>query len=207
MKLAAVILESRSSIDLAQVIHEHMEKLPTGTDLIIYSGENNLFLCDLLNPTKYVMLQPGFDIWAYNQLLTSVDFWTSLLNYDRILIFQHDSRILKTGIEEFYEWDYVGAPWRWNSEYGGNGGFSLRNPKIMYEITLRYPWNGQINEDHWLTMHMHNFKIGKLAPPEIGKKFSCEQIFQRGTLGYHAIDKWLTKEECAMIRTQYKNIE
>jgi hypothetical protein len=74
----------------------------------------------------------------------------------------------------------------------------------MWDIAIRYPWNGQINEDHWFCLHMHDFKIGSPAPREVNAKFSVEAVYQLGTLGYHAIEKWLSPEECARIRNQYK---
>ena len=54
-----------------------------------------------------------------------------------MLIFQTDSLICRDGIDEFDQYDYIGAPWRtddlwcvgkpWLTGVGGNGGFSLRS--------------------------------------------------------------------------------
>lgn len=205
-KLAAVIIEPRSILCMTQVIHDHMKMLPEGTDLFIYTSEENNFLLDMLNPKALIPINGKSTIYEYNTMLTHPGFWSQFCveEYDRVLIFQLDSMLLKPGIEEFYPFDYVGAPWSWNTSYGGNGGLSLRNPQIMYEITLRYPWNGQINEDVWFCLHMNDFKIGKMAPPEVNSKFSVEAVYQLGTLGYHGIEKWLTPEECKVIRNQYK---
>ena len=39
----------------------------------------------------------------YNAYLTQISFWNDLIKYDRVLIFQHDSKLLRHGIEEFFE--------------------------------------------------------------------------------------------------------
>jgi hypothetical protein len=33
------------------------------------------------------------------------------IEFGRVLIFQMDTMIYKSGIEQFYEYDYIGAPW------------------------------------------------------------------------------------------------
>jgi hypothetical protein len=44
---------------------------------------------------------------VYNSILTNPNFWRGL-KYDRVLVFQHDSGLLKHGIEHFLEWDFIG---------------------------------------------------------------------------------------------------
>ena len=137
----------------------------------------------------------------YNRFMTDVDFWDKLKDYDRVLIFQQDSMILRGGIEEFLEWDYVGAPWAWQPEpkFGGNGGLSLRNPKKCLTLCQEKPYNPSYGyEDVYFTNNLDN-----VAPYEVCRKFSCETIFEMGTLGYHAIEKYMTPDKVAKIKTQY----
>lgn len=202
MKLAACIVETRPMINLAQVIDNHMKKLPKGTDLYIFTSTQNYYLLDLFPGAKLIPIQP-IRINNYNEMLLNKHFWEHFLKYNRILIFQHDSCILREGIEEFYNWDYIGASWNWNDKHPGNGGLSLRNPWIMLKVILAYPWNNNLNEDHWITMHMDQFQIGKLAPIPIADKFSVETKPIMGSWGYHAIDKHLTADECFLIKNQY----
>lgn len=141
----------------------------------------------------------------YNELLTSEAFWYGLRNYEKVLIFQTDSMLLKKGIEEFLEWDYVGAPWEWQ-EHGGNGGLSIRNPLTMRAVLVARKWNGD-NEDTFFSNTLDTYPyLGKMAPRKVCEKFSCETIFKLGTLGIHAIDKYMTKEEVNQIKTQYNEI-
>ena len=145
----------------------------------------------------------------YNTFLTSEQFWNPLQQFERVLIFQHDTKILRKGIDEFLEWDYVGAPWKHDAPWargdrkGGNGGLSLRCPKKALSLIRNTPyrhWFG--NEDVYFTHHLEQVD-GKIAPFEICNKFSCETVFQLGTFGCHAIDKHLTDQQVNLILNQY----
>lgn len=139
----------------------------------------------------------------YNRMLTKKEIWEAI-PFDNVLIFQQDARLLRTGIEEFLEWDYVGAPWRFQ-QHGGNGGLSIRSKEMMLKIIKEIPYQGagvHGYEDVYFSNHMEKIG-GKLAPREVCEKFSCESIFKLGTLGYHAIEKHLNHNEVKQIKTQY----
>lgn len=204
MRNAAVIVETRKLPNLIEIIKEnHMRFLPDWELIVITTKENVEFFREGLkkNYKIYFHLEKDFTVNDYNQLLTSYDFWNNLAEFNRVLIFQHDSIILRKGIEEFMEYDYVGAPWKFQ-QHGGNGGLSLRNPKSMLRTILYEPYKGlQIdgNEDVYFSNHL----IGDLAPREVCSKFSCESIFEMNTFGYHAIDKYLPQYQCNLIKKQY----
>jgi hypothetical protein len=179
---SALIIENREIPGLTQIIENHEKYLPK--DCEIYHIKN----------------EPINSIGDYNRLMLSKRLWRNILS-ERVLIFQHDSGLLRTGIEDFLEWDYCGAPWAWQ-EHGGNGGLSIRNPKAMMQIIDKGTWNGTLNEDHHICNVMHEFGMN-LAPREVCSKFSVEAVFQLQTIGFHAIDVWLTPSECNAIRTQY----
>jgi hypothetical protein len=119
----AVIVENRLTNELFDAILDHRRHLP-----------DSWSYCHIDDPKIKTMAD-------YNALLTSKEFWQKFEKFDRVLIFQHDSKLLRTGIEEFLEWDYVGAPWKFQ-EHGGNGGLSIRNPRTMIEIIERCPYDG-----------------------------------------------------------------
>lgn len=204
--LVACIIETRAVSNLVEIIRDHMAMLPENTDLFIGHGQNNRELLYKEFPNAFLFSLDIKDVMEYNHLLTLPPFWRNFLPYEKVLIFQSDSKILRKGIEEFLKMDvdYIGASWNWNKDYPGNGGLSLRNPKIMLEICERYPWNGSLNEDHWLCMHMHEFKIGALATIAQADTFSVEQKFILGSLGCHAPCSWVTPNECQEIYNQYK---
>jgi hypothetical protein len=181
---AAVIIETRG-FDMHPIILRHGKYLPSDWQIIHKK------------PTKINNLSD------YNAIMTSVDFWKSLLHYNRVLIFQHDSGLLRNGIEEFLEYDYVGAPWTFQLK-GGNGGLSLRNPAIMIKTieTIQYNEATHGNEDVYFSNHIERIG-GKLAPRDVCFRFSCETIYREGTLGYHAIEKYLPTELVNKILNQY----
>ena len=183
MRTAAVIIDNRKSERLQNIIDAHMSFLPNW-DLIHF------------DKLKIKHFQD------YNNILTSNNFWRQL-HYDKILIFQHDSMILRTGIEEFLDYNYVGAPWFASAPWarkdraGGNGGISIRDV-AQSEYLTRTKQFKLGNEDVWFT---HN--LPGVAPYEGCSRFSVETEFKLGTFAYHAIDKHLTRFECDKIVKQY----
>jgi hypothetical protein len=205
---AAVIVETRPLPELSKIIQQHLDQLDESWKLYIFHSSQNetILQADFpqatrfnLNPTNNV-----FTLSDYNALMTSEYFW-NLIAEEKILIFQSDSMLLRKGIDEFLQWDYIGAPWLFQ-QHGGNGGLSLRSKSKMIEIlkTWDYTKRKYGNEDVFYSNKLQIVN-GKLAPRSECFKFSCEVIFQLGTLGYHAIDKWLTNEQIDQIKNQYKN--
>jgi hypothetical protein len=179
MKFAVSLIESRK--DCFEIWKSHERFLPD---------------CSLYIDTSVSSIK------QYNELLTSLEFWNEF-EEDYILIIQHDSGILRTGIEEFYEWDYVGAPWKFQ-EHGGNGGLSWRSKEAMIWCINQKPWGPSLgNEDVYFSNLLKDSPF-KLAPREVCERFSCESIYKEGTLGYHAIEKYLTPEQVTKIKTQYE---
>jgi hypothetical protein len=131
-----------------------------------------------------------------------------------------DTMVLRKGIEEFYQYDYIGAPcYNYIKDQTiQNSGFSLRNPKIMEYISRVYGWKRDIQdmmvvgqyssawffaEDIFYCTRMIKHSIGNYAPLEAAKRFSCEMRFELGTLGYHAIDRYMTEDQVKQINEQY----
>lgn len=199
MSLAAVIVDCRN-ISLFQVITEHLYFLPKDTKLYVFSSENQRHLQELLNCEFHVV--DINSISDYNRLLTSKSFWEKI-EEENILIFQEDSRLLRKGIEEFYQWDYVGASWNF-APYVGNGGLSFRHKSAMIEICEAISWTGELNEDIYFSYGCQMLNL-KLAPVGVANKFSVETQFHLGAMGYHAIEKWLTEEQCKKIKKQYEH--
>ncbi len=202
MNLAAVIVETRPLVNLKQVIEDHLKFLPKYTKLYVF-GSTHVDLLLSQAEFKYEFHNVGVKLseWGYNLLLTSKQFWESIQE-ENVLIFQHDSEILRDGIEYFYRYDYAGAPWKFYP-HGGNGGLSFRKKKAMIDcIEVRLWTQEQGNEDVYFSKILKSIecKMSRAACD----LFSCETIFKLGTFGCHAIDKHLSKEECKQIRNQYK---
>jgi hypothetical protein len=115
--------------------------------------------------------------------METVDFWKKVKG-KKTLIFQTDSLLLRDGIDEFLNYDYIGAPWRKPKEnqWVGNGGLSLRTVSKMIEICENYPTEEQILEDIYFMKHM---KGNGVADIETAMKFSMEDVFSPNPLGVH----------------------
>jgi len=185
MKKGVILIENRKEL-IKPTLDKHLPFLPQSWGLKIYDDVQIKSLND------------------YNKLLTSESFWESV-PFEKVLIIQHDSELLREGINDFVQYDYVGAPWKFQ-EYGGNGGLSLRSKESMLAVIKYFPYrNATLDgyEDVYFCNKMTD-DVFNMAPREICFDFSCETIFKMGTLGAHAIDKYLTKEQCNQIRNQYK---
>ena len=75
------------------------------------------------------------DLYAYNHLVMTEEFYRAFSDYEYILIYQLDCLVFASNLEEWCQkgWDYVGAPWLNNPDNPaegflavGNGGLSLR---------------------------------------------------------------------------------
>ena len=186
MKKCAIIIDNRPSKQLDETIQKHMDFLPDWD----------------LKQINDIPINNGHD---YNRVLTDYQFWANL-QYDKVLIFQHDSMMLKKIPDEFLNYSYVGAPWKANAPWnttdrrGGNGGISIRDVKAHRLFTSNNHYNpSKGNEDVWFSNNLPN-----VAPYEICCKFGVETEFKLDTCTYHAIDKHLTKDEYNQIRTQYE---
>jgi len=186
-KYAAIIVENRLTNDLFDTIQAHRQMLPPWWSC-----------CHIDDP---MIKTPAF----YNNLLTSKGFWERFKKFDRVLIFQWDSKLLRPGIEDFIKWDFIGAPIK-HIEGCMNGGLSLRNPKKMLKVIEKFPYRGMVldgNEDIYFVNRLSEMKT-KMPTVEEASKFSVETVFALGSLGCHAQEKYLTAEENQQVLNQYK---
>lgn len=202
MTLAAAIIETRLE-KLRSAIPAHLQWLPPSTRLYVFSAEEHREIVQREFPCEFIPVTIQRERYFYdlNMLMTTETFWTRFKE-DRVLIFQHDSGILRHGIEAFYEWDYIGAPFGPAQPFVGNGGFSLRNPAAMAHICREFHYSPYLPEDTFLPIGCRMLGY-KLATVEAAMKFSCEIHFLLGTLGYHAIDRYLPADQVRQIKMQY----
>ena len=118
----------------------------------------------------------------YSNLLKRPDFW-DLIPTPRPLVFQTDCMLLRSGLEDFYEWDYIGAPWNdFHVPSGvGNGGLSLRTVSVMRAIAERYATSSPESEledvfyARMLHLHGRDPDInGRLATRQAAHDFCAE---------------------------------
>lgn len=190
MSLAACIVETRPISDLESIIEKHLNFLPCDTRLYLYLGDQTMHIGGKF-PCAIVRSVEINNLHDYNNLLTSLPFWQSF-NERKVLIFQSDSMLLRHGIEEFYEWDYVGAPLTM-PPWVGNGGLSLRGRDAMIECLTRCPYPVGEWEDLYFGTAMKALGLA-IAPMDVAKRFSVESIYEPNPLGYHAAFKYLSND-------------
>lgn len=210
-----VIVEPRIDKKLILVIKNFMYLLQEkGWGLIIFHGtQNEQFLRENLNGWSssviYIQLGiPNMTTHQYSDLLCSPSFWKTLLdnNCEHALIFQMDTVLLKDDMDEFMQYDYIGAPW-WIKFMGcleiGNGGLSLRKTNIMHWITNNKPrfletTNGVQRleiEDIYFSYWLLQMNANVPSIP-IAKRFSVETIISEDTCGMHQphLDKFPNRD-------------
>ena len=197
-----VLIEFRILSHLEFLLPNMILKLGNNWSYTIVCGIDNYdfmkSLANKLSPNiKIIKLEYNkIDIDKYNQILTSTYFW-NLFTGSKILIWQEDSCVFGSNINDFIKWDYIGAAWpRNDNSYGvGNGGFSLRSKSIMIDIINKekpedtltyYKYDLKfIPEDVYFTTNMIKYKIGKLATKNEAIKFSDEQYQYSESFGGH----------------------
>jgi hypothetical protein len=197
---ALLFVETRNIPNLKFHLERHLKLKPEGWDVAVLCSDDNAEQFEGYD--KFIVENPN-NLYRYNVMMTSSMIW-SVLPFDYVLLIEHESGILRYGIEEFIKYDYVGSPWKFQ-QHGGNGGFSLRKVDTMLEVTKRFKFTGGMNEDVWFSNNM--FENGfNIAPRDICKKFACETIFELGTYGYHAINKYFNDEQLSQIYNQYEKL-
>lgn len=148
----------------------------------------------------------AFHIDIYNEILKSSDFWKSLSG-DKCLIIQDDGVVIRPGTEDFFQWDYVGAPWadipsndyiktKINSDLVGNGGLSLRTRSRMIEMTEKFEKDKRllfykninvVPEDVYFAKCLKASSDIKLPTTEDAVKFASEQLCFMYSCGFHKL--------------------
>ena len=207
----AVLIEYRCFPHLEFLIRNMILKLGTNWSYTVICGNlnydyinkmcNSISLNIKIIKTNY----DNLDINSYSKLLASLDFWNLLIG-KKILIYQEDSCIFKTNIDEFLEYDYIGAPWPKSNTDNvykvGNGGFSLRTKQCMIDIINKIDIENKecdksilihmknsnftiMPEDLYFSQNMIKYNIGKIAEWEVAKKFSIESQYYEDSFGGH----------------------
>ena len=230
-KNEAVLIEFRNLHHIEFIIRNTIIKLGKDFSHTIVCGNLNYNIinniCKEISPNIKIIKKniDNINQIEYNNMLLTIDFW-NIFSSDKILIYQEDTIIFKNNINYYIEYDYIGAPWNMTSFENninnihpavGNGGFSLRNRKLMIEIlskkndyynffindiNLNYHCNiklDNIPEDYFfskilLVLNKYNIPSGKIA-----SEFSTENICNNESLGGHKFwnsDKnWINRME------------
>lgn len=204
----AVIVEPRIHNALPFVLQNFHENLSSDWSILVFHGkDNSTFVNDFIKSSKMDRINTieldikNLTIEEYSNLLKKKEFYNSIKT-ETFLIFQIDTMIIpenKNNINEFLEYDYVGAPWK--DECIGNGGLSLRKKSKMLEIIEKCHPDFYKNEDEFFTKQ---FVVPLHKPSfEKSKKFAVETIFYEAPFGVHKFYNYLSQEHTRILITKY----
>jgi hypothetical protein len=213
-KHVAILMESRYTVNIELLLRQVSRFLSTEWSVIIYVTDNVYTqycnLCHKLNNGIQVIKieYPLQNVIDYNTIMLDISFWKSLSHFSKVLIFQTDTMMYRYGIEQFYPFDYVGAPWP--EELGcdvlvGNGGFSIRTISAMIDCLSTLTHNdikryahydininklGKNPEDIFFSQGMY-YKQYRLPHITHAKYFSSETVYHHDLLiGSHQLDQY-----------------
>jgi hypothetical protein len=214
-KYTAVIVEPRCHQALSFVLLNFCENLSDDWGFIIYHGCNNKsFLEDIINNeleiyknriVKLVNLNvDNLTNRQYNQIMKCKYFYDNI-ETEIFLIFQIDSLIIKENkniINEFLNYDYVGAPWK--NEKVGNGGLSLRKKSKILEIIEKVDPDFKKNEDEYFSLQ----NVVDLYCPSYtnAQQFSVETVFNKAPFGVHNCYNYLDNDEWSYLTNKYPDL-
>jgi hypothetical protein len=199
-KNLALLLESRIFDNTEFILRQFSRFLPEDFAMHLYVTSNvyneYIELSRKLNNGLQVILLPSeFNLESvddYNNILLNITFWNMFIEFERVLIFQMDTMIYRSGIEKFYEYDYIGAPWnpkfKISDSNVGNGGLSLRNVKACINCLSKI--DEKISEDVFFSKTM--LKLGyKIPDIKTASLFSIEDyLHNEECFGSHKLEKY-----------------
>lgn len=209
----AAIIETRPLANLVPLISAFASVLgPDWTFRVVHGMENIELLSKspliqrLINSghLKLIQLPQEVNLTTFtgvNHFYTNPWLWTNLAPAEKVLIFQADAMLcansLRT-IDEFLEYDFIGAPFNVTGGFSYNGGLSLRSRRMMLEISssATHPIGGQF-EDQWFVEKMRELPRKASGEPganlpgfQVAKHFSTETIWEERPFGVHQVSRW-----------------
>ena len=202
-KYTAVIIEPRKHKALEFVIENACDCLSEEWKILFFHGINNVEYSEkivaklnrIYNDRIQLVNSGVKDLnkQAFDKFLATRTIFYDFIDTEMFLVFHTDSLIIKKNahlINEYLNYDYVGAPWEKNDfaptkncDFIGNGGLSLRRKSKMFEIMDKIPFNGE-GEDLYFCTNYDNIKVNK-PDYEKSKRFSVEQVFSEITFACH----------------------
>lgn len=218
----AVIVEGRESANLVplilhfstvlgpewpiKVFHsaENRENLSTSSAFQRQVSSGHITLQQLppnITLTDHVAVSKFFaSPWIYNQLAPA----------KHLLFFQTDSILCANSprtVEDFLQYDFIGAPIDRAYGQGMNGGLCLRNREKVLEVLDRFnytadPEDDSIWEDQWFVHKMEKLPVGpnyepgaNLPSPEVASRFAVETIWHDQPFGLHQVSRWQSSHQ------------
>ncbi|KAH6720397.1 hypothetical protein DL95DRAFT_379012 [Leptodontidium sp. 2 PMI_412] len=222
---AAVIVETRFRTNLIPLILHFSSVLGPSWPILIYTSPESVGMFAtsaalaryIQTGTIQVRLLPQTVLFtnsdSVNKFMTDSWFWEDLDPIEHVLIFQSDSMLCANAarsVDDFFDYDLVGAPIAKNLGVGYNGGLSLRKRSTILRVLEDYDWattqkEGDRFEDQWFFNRMMELQAEEasegikpkddgainLPTMEVARTFSVETIDYPHPLGVHQVHRWL----------------
>ncbi len=161
------MIEDRPRTNLIPLIMHFSAVLGPSWPIVIYTSSENVgifsssaaFRRQLRSGVVQIRILPSTVLFtnsdSVSAFLTKPWLWENLAPAKYILMFQSDSMICSNAartVEDFFEYDFVGAPIAPNLGAGMNGGLSLRKRETFLRILDEWDWEkekGRRFEDRW----------------------------------------------------------
>ena len=174
-------------------------------EIIVFSDR------DFYPGSRFVSIKKSITVYDYSELILK-HLWLHL-NTDFALIIQFDGMAVNGAAwtDEFYSYDYIGAPWPWfpAGSQVGNGGFSLRSHRLISALRdQRIQLGGESGELEDIAIcrefrpYLEARYNVKFAPMALAKQFSVENIETENPFGFHGIwnsARYFNQEQLAYI--------
>ncbi|RDW89561.1 hypothetical protein BP6252_01593 [Coleophoma cylindrospora] len=222
---AAIIIETRFRTNLVPLILHFSSVLGPSWPILIYTSAESVGMFStsaalsryLHSGLIQIRILPSSVLFtnsnSVNKFMTQKWLWESLAPAEHILIFQSDSMLCANAarsVEDFFDYDLVGAPIRKDLGQGYNGGLSLRKRSTILRVLKEWRWSAQDGdrfEDQWYYNRFHKLQLrekqaGKspqdegainLPNMEIARTFSVETIDYPHPLGVHQVHRWISE--------------
>lgn len=198
--LCGIFIESRDHPDIEYALRNFSCMLPHASLAILHSNSNFEKISKIIGPgtnVRFIKVQEPYGRMDYVKGNLSPEFWDPFLEFDRVLMFFIDSGIRYNSVLKFMHYDFIGAHWNHLPTgdprvFQGNGGFSLRNPRLMKLINIKWPCpDPDIGEDVWFNHHLvHNVPGAVLPTKATCAEFSTEGNDIGGSMGFHDSERY-----------------
>jgi hypothetical protein len=196
--LIGILIENRDHKYLEATLRNFSCMLPFASLWIMHSDKNKETIDRLVGPypnikTECCLPNENFTVKECDMMKMSPEFWKKFVQFHRLLIFNVDTGIKKNTILRFMHFDYIGAMW-YHRPLGleqGNGGFSLRNPRLMLEICTKFKEDAFPPEDVFFAQKIKNHCTGARMPQQFEcELFSTETREIPRTFGFHDVETY-----------------
>lgn len=196
--LEGVLIETRDHPDLMYTLTNFSCMLPWASLTIFHSPDNEARIKSIIGSetnVKFINIGRNLTRVTWNAFMLRPDTWARM-HGARVLIFNVDTGIRKNDFMKFMDYAYIGSPWNHfptgdKRVFQGNGGFSLRDPALMADITARHgpppdvtPDPNIFPEDVFFASHCV-YRGARMPTWAEANMFSTESNEAPGVVGFH----------------------